>query len=121
MADEARAESSGGEPSPLTIPALPSESLRNLAWTGCGISRDRTGLTATLAELRATKWALPEHLTLPDIERRNMHQLTALIARMALWREESRGGHYRSDFPEKNLNFAVPSAISRSAASGQEI
>ncbi len=32
----------------------------------------------------------------------NAHQLVKLLLEAALLREESRGGHYRSDFPEKN-------------------
>ena len=34
-----------------------------------------------------------------DCEIRNLHALSLLIARSALTREESRGSHYRSDFP----------------------
>ncbi len=113
MATGERHPSSGGNPPHLKIPGLSSQEIRDLAWTGCGISRTRQDLLATLGALRATEWAEPTHLTLADIERRNMVQLTELIAQMALWREESRGGHYRTDFPDKDLRFAVPSQTSQ--------
>ena len=35
-------------------------------------------------------------------ELRNLHTLALLIARSALAREESRGSHYRSDFPYRD-------------------
>ena len=49
----------------------------------------------------------------PDHELRNVHQVAWLIAQCALVREESRGGHFRSDFPEKDPKFATHSVISQ--------
>jgi L-aspartate oxidase len=43
-----------------------------------------------------------DHLTRADFELRNLHTLATLIARSALAREESRGSHYRSDFPYRD-------------------
>jgi succinate dehydrogenase/fumarate reductase flavoprotein subunit len=34
-----------------------------------------------------------------DVETRNLVDVARAMARCALFREESRGGHYRSDFP----------------------
>ncbi|MBV8807534.1 MAG: hypothetical protein JO033_02570, partial [Acidobacteriaceae bacterium] len=44
-------------------------------------------------------------------ELRNMHQVATLIALAALMREESRGGHYRTDFPRKSRKFERHSVI----------
>jgi succinate dehydrogenase/fumarate reductase flavoprotein subunit len=33
---------------------------------------------------------------------KNFAQLARLMAEAALWREESRGGHYREDFPARD-------------------
>jgi L-aspartate oxidase len=37
-----------------------------------------------------------------ECELRNMHALALLIAKSALARQESRGSHYRSDFPYRD-------------------
>jgi L-aspartate oxidase len=44
---------------------------------------------------------------------RNLHAVAALIAQCALWREESRGAHYRTDFPVSRPEFQRPSSTSR--------
>jgi succinate dehydrogenase/fumarate reductase flavoprotein subunit len=49
--------------------------------------------------------------SLQAVELRSMHEVALLIARCALWREESRGAHYRTDFPEKRDEFLRPSVI----------
>ncbi|MEP7149837.1 MAG: hypothetical protein ABI857_13235, partial [Acidobacteriota bacterium] len=40
---------------------------------------------------------------------RNFVTLATLVAKAALWREESRGGHFRTDFPEPSEQFRVHS------------
>jgi L-aspartate oxidase len=50
---------------------------------------------------------------------RNMHQVALLISVAALAREESRGGHYRTDFPLKSAAFEKHSII-RVASPGAE-
>jgi L-aspartate oxidase len=40
---------------------------------------------------------------------RNFVTLAILVARAALWREESRGGHFRSDFPERDEKWRIHS------------
>jgi L-aspartate oxidase len=56
-----------------------------------------------------------EHATRADFELRNLHTLAALIVRSALAREESRGSHYRSDFPYRDDDiFQKHSLIERS-------
>ena len=42
-----------------------------------------------------------------SISSRNFVTLASLVARAALWREESRGGHFRTDFPEQHEEFRV--------------
>jgi L-aspartate oxidase len=36
------------------------------------------------------------------LEARNLHVVASLIVASALGREESRGAHYRNDFPERD-------------------
>lgn len=66
--------------------------LQEALWTGAGLHRDRAGLeraARALAELRA-----PE----PG-EDADLLQLGRLVVAAALSREESRGAHFRSDYP----------------------
>jgi succinate dehydrogenase / fumarate reductase flavoprotein subunit len=49
-----------------------------------------------------------------DRELNNLHALGSLVARSALARDESRGSHYRSDFPYRDDDdFQKHSVISK--------
>jgi L-aspartate oxidase len=61
---------------------------------------------------------LPE-ATRPDFERRNIHLIALLIALGSLARRESRGGHYRTDYPGKSAAFEKHSHIQRLPATGE--
>jgi L-aspartate oxidase len=98
---------------PVMAPASSESELRELTWEYCGISRNRNGLEAAIHWLDRTIWESVGEPTLPKIELRNLHEVAALIARCALWREESRGAHYRSDFPEKRAEFLRESRIEK--------
>ncbi|NSL50156.1 L-aspartate oxidase [Calidifontibacillus erzurumensis] len=54
---------------------------------------------------------LPEHLTNEQIEIYNMVQAGWLITTSALEREESRGGHFRIDFPEEKAEWTKKKII----------
>jgi len=96
-----------------TIPDVPVSQLRDLAWQHCGILRSREGLKSAIATLENIKSTLVATPVLPAIELRNIFEITGLIARSALWREESRGAHYRTDFPEKQEPFLRDSLLKR--------
>ncbi len=93
----------------MLAPASTETELRELTWEYCGISRNRNGLEAAVNQLDRAIWESVDEPTLPKIELRNMQEVAALIARAALWREESRGAHFRSDFPEKRDEYLRPS------------
>lgn len=96
-----------GEP-----PFALTDALKETMWTHCGLVRSRVGLLqarARLAELRersaqvavaGPKEANPTWQQALDLE----SQLTVaqLIVESALVREESRGAHFRSDFPDRD-------------------
>ena len=69
--------------------------VRREMWEKAGIDRTADGLRSCVAELSDVESRLPEGAT----EERNMAQSARLIAEAALLREESRGGHFRSDYP----------------------
>ncbi len=110
-------ENISGKPGrpPLLAPITTERAVRELTWEHCGIVRDRSGLEAAIHTLQQTEW-IPADPKLAVIELRNIHQVAALIAECALWREESRGAHYRTDFPEKRPEFARASRMSRTHA-----
>ena len=75
-------------------------SLQALMWDKVGIVRDGDGLAQATAQLAAWRTALPEPHDRPSHELANLLLAGRLMAEAALEREESRGAHYRTDFPE---------------------
>jgi L-aspartate oxidase len=92
------------------VPEVTVAQLRDLAWNNCGIVRHRIGLESAIRTLTGMKLHKVDRPTLPDIELRSIFDCTSLIAQAALWREESRGAHYRTDFPTKRAEFARDSS-----------
>jgi L-aspartate oxidase len=76
---------------------------RRIAWEKCGIVRDQAGLEEALVLLAGDT---PGAAGGPgSAVARNMQQVAMLIARCALARRESRGGHFRADYPAKDAEF----------------
>jgi L-aspartate oxidase len=72
-----------------------ADDVRSIMWEHAGISRTAKGLRECMSVLSAIEQRLPIGAT----EEANMVQTARLITEAALLRKESRGGHYRSDFP----------------------
>jgi succinate dehydrogenase / fumarate reductase flavoprotein subunit/fumarate reductase flavoprotein subunit len=92
------------------------DELGKIMWERVGIVRDGTKLKRALEEIsalqdRANGMSCPGdrvfNLTWQQaLDMRNMLTASALIARSALAREDSRGAHYREDFPNTdNANW----------------
>jgi aspartate oxidase len=96
------------------VPEVSTTDLRDLMWQNCGILRNRDGLESAISALRTTSSRPVAQPTVATIELRNIFEVAGLISRSALWREESRGAHYRTDFPERRELFACDSQLSRS-------
>lgn len=86
-------------PSRSAISVAVKKRVKRIMWERVGIIRDRSSLQRALREL--------EQIAAGRIDRasRNFVTLATLVARGALWREESRGGHFRTDFPETDDRF----------------
>jgi L-aspartate oxidase len=69
--------------------------VREFMWQDAGVVRTATGLASVRKRLAELERRLPEGAT----EEQNLVQTAQLIVEGALRRRESRGGHYRSDFP----------------------
>ena len=76
--------------------------IRDVMWREVGILRSGKELADAIKQLQALELPKPEKPGRAGHELRNMHALALLIARSGLAREESRGSHYRSDFPYRN-------------------
>jgi L-aspartate oxidase len=72
-----------------------ADAVRQTMWQYAGIDRTARGLRIAVREVDAIEARLPVGAT----EELNMVQTGRMIVQAALLRKESRGGHYRSDFP----------------------
>jgi L-aspartate oxidase len=106
MADDALPE-----PADTDVPERPQgddaagpsrEQVQENAWRWLGLERDAAGLRQFLAFAgegrRTSTWPRDR----ARAEQRNLLDVASAIATCALFREESRGGHFRSDFPESD-------------------
>lgn len=75
------------------------EKLRTLMWREAGLLRNADGLRRAKAELAVLQQAMPWGNTRREIEARNLHAVAKVMVQSALAREESRGAHFRTDFP----------------------
>ncbi|OPA73218.1 L-aspartate oxidase [Paenibacillus selenitireducens] len=68
-----------------------------------GLRRDATGLKKGLEEFKRQLPIYHARLTKrEEYEYANMLTCATLVTESALWREESRGAHYREDYPERD-------------------
>jgi L-aspartate oxidase len=84
--------------SPETKP-LVREELQRVMWEMVGILRDQQGLEKALHILEAWEACFKAQMSVEDLELGNMLCVGLAINRAALARRESRGAHYRFDFP----------------------
>lgn len=117
MADELRGLALGNEPldfpqEPLVVDDI-LNSLKSLMWRDAGIRRDREHLAEAAQSIDEwCRYVLPRQFQQPQgWQLQNMLTVARLMVEAALVREESRGVHYRGDFPETDpawryhLNF----------------
>jgi L-aspartate oxidase len=73
--------------------------IQDLMWQDVGIARNAQGLYSAIERLQEMIPRLGHPHTRRAWEALNLCQAGLLVARCALAREESRGAHYRTDFP----------------------
>jgi L-aspartate oxidase len=116
----------GAVAAPDQTPTLDSTAVRDLMWRAAGLFRTREGLVdavrrlerAHATELRSID--LSTRSSADGWRRLNLLTVALLIARAALRREESRGGHFREDFPARDDPHWQIHLIDRREAHGQQ-
>ncbi|MEH2376110.1 L-aspartate oxidase [Nostoc sp.] len=111
------------------------EKLPRLVWENAGICREQSRLETAIATIKswqqdfailplsqfllALRPAEPATFDLPNVERqlglwaetRNLLDVADLILKSAAFRTESRGGHYRLDYPQPDPNWQVHTLV----------
>jgi L-aspartate oxidase len=77
--------------------------LQRLMWQDAGLLRDAAGLRRAQEALTELRGRMPVGRWRRVVELRNLLEVAELMVQAALGREESRGAHYRTDFPEKAI------------------
>jgi L-aspartate oxidase len=88
-------------PAGATNPITRQE-LQTLLWTHAGIERNSKDLQAALRTLNHSH---VEGVSVHDLETANLLSLARVLVTAALAREESRGAHFRTDFPQPSAEF----------------
>jgi fumarate reductase flavoprotein subunit len=108
------------------------EKLLDAMWDDVGVLRDRAGLDRGLAALDAIEAELLAtgladsgrafNLTWHDwLNLRSLTEVSRVIALAAVKRENSRGAHFRTDFPDEGDLAASRFTVARQTAGGLEI
>ena len=100
-------------------------SLKEVMWYKAGIVRNRIDLEAALdgiEELRSVNPSIRKGGDLIKyLEFRNMLLLSEMVCKAALMRTESRGSHYRSDFPDEDNANWIKNIVIRKGDRGMKL
>jgi L-aspartate oxidase len=88
-----------------TAPKINLTNLQSLMWDKVGIVRSGEGLVKAADILSTWQTLLPQPTDRPSYELSNMVSNARLMAEAALIREESRGAHFRTDFPNSSSDW----------------
>ncbi len=88
--------------------------LQRLMWEKAGLLRDGVGLLSLRNELEQMAEDLPAPFDRASLELNNLLTIAMLIAESGFARQESRGAHFRNDFPVRDdAHFARHSVARR--------
>lgn len=96
------------------------QALRDAMWAGLGVERDHAGIARAADAMNAWDDETAGPYDTPDAwETRNLLTLGRCIAAAALARTESRGAHYRVDFPRESADWRLHLELIRKGRSIQ--
>ena len=91
--------------------------LQRVMWQTASVVRSRNSLEAAHDAVSSALKQMPKPTERQGYEAWNLHQTAMLLVQCALAREESRGAHYRTDFPRRDdqqfRRHSVVSTISK--------
>ena len=90
---------------PEPLPQYSLAALQELMWEKVGVMRDKKGLNEAADILAGWEKVIPPPADRPGHELCNLVLAGRLMTESALLREESRGAHYRSDFPQPSSTW----------------
>ncbi|MFA5315892.1 MAG: L-aspartate oxidase [Dehalococcoidales bacterium] len=95
------------------VPPASLEMLQELLWEKIGIIRDLDGLYQAAGTLAAWQQELGQADDRASLELKNLVLCGRLVAEAALAREESRGAHFRADYPLRSSAWQRHIVLSR--------
>jgi L-aspartate oxidase len=96
--------------------------LQAAMWRDAGLLRNREGLQRAAARIADLQQQQPSSSdTREAVELRNLLDVASLIVHFALFREESRGAHYRSDFSHTPEGRSRHYTVAREAQPGASL
>jgi fumarate reductase (CoM/CoB) subunit A len=101
-----------------------SRSLKEIMWLKAGILRDSKGLSEALEKIlelqfKAVETSIKKTSDLIRcLELDNMLRLSEVVCRSALLRDESRGSHFRTDYPKEDNDRWLQNIVVRKGENG---
>jgi L-aspartate oxidase len=95
------------------VPPLNLPNLQSLMWDKVGIIRSGKSLKEAAGILATWQSYLPQPSDRPSHELNNLVLCARLVTEAALLREESRGAHFRTDFPHTSPEWQKHIVLSR--------
>jgi len=96
------------------VPRLNLPNLQSLMWDKVGIIRSGKSLKEAASILATWESLLPQPSDRPSYELNNLVLCARLVTEAALLREESRGAHFRADFPQTSPEWQRHSGFRKS-------
>lgn len=116
------------EPSNLGNPKLVRSRVQEIMWEKAGILRSRQSLAAAQAELTQLReenlpkiYGKKPYEVREALEATNLFIVASLVVKAALVRKESRGAHYRADYPDQDDKRWLKHVVLTKKTEGTEV